>query len=253
MDFNELMQGIYRMGGVSDQQLQNRPPVPPGAPIQQGVAGPPWQSLLNLAALNDRPAAGVTQSMPPFGAPGKIDPKILNDLINRRNLMYHATTPEGLQGIMESGQINPSGIDPNEVVHSGSDAGVSVSRVPKAKTTAYGGAITLALDPTQMPANRSFAEYGYGKTRHYETGGLYKGLETKPNERFEFENRTYNEPISTKAVKEVLIDKSGLPDNMRISTLQDLIKKHLGVPTRVVDSGAQQHMYRALLGKGIIK
>jgi hypothetical protein len=136
------------------------------------------------------------------------------------------------------------------------NGGVSVSRTPRIASKAD-KAITFVIDPEKAPKMRPFVEEGYGKT--WEKVGdnlteveekafnLYeerlatlgpdhpatkaakaeveftKSTLEEPNQHFEFENRTFNEPIGLESVKGVLVDKSALREAGRAPDLKTVL------------------------------
>ena len=171
-------------------------------------------------------------------------------------------------------------------------AGVSVSRVPRLMSK-EDKAITFVIDANKMPRSRPYVEEGFGKTtepagtlgeyahsselpawkkeiadqstgyadyirRLHEEGEL----ENERNPTFEFEQRTYNEPIPLSAVKGVIVDKEALHDpesfdqpeqfrqavNNRIQDIQNLAQQ-AGLKVKVMESGRQVHSYRAGLAR----
>jgi hypothetical protein len=245
------------------------------------------------------PKGGKVLNLPePPAAPVVRTPSRIDQLINARNSVYHATDLEGFKGILEAGEISPNpwlhtglgktkvkelmkggvkqptsealntalanlikvgskygfkeGALPNPdnpfdfvetpyfkkipsdykaafkkwdslavaahevgIIDSTTNpsAGVSVSRVPRIKPKAE-KAISFVIDRSKMPRNRGFAESGYEKTQPIEeldpSSGMVISQTEGPNPRFEFEDRTYNEPIPLSAVKGVMVDESAL-------------------------------------------
>lgn len=184
--------------------------------------------------------------------------------------------------------------------------GVSVSRTPRVSSKAD-KFISFVIDTEKMPRSRPFAEEGYGKLERGteprdldwtiskmtpEEKAEYNQLSAAPNWRdltpqrtalleeirgrapmnkqFEFEQRTFNEPIPLSAVKGVIIDKSAITPmpfkESRYQTYSDfLVKgdegraevveqiqnwaKEFNLPVRVVESGKELHGYRAGLSR----
>lgn len=253
--YGPTLESIASNMGTAAMAMQPELSIPHMLSQAAANAGHPMAAQVMQSLMGALPSAGGAQeALPPWaGQNEKLNADELNSRINDRNLLYHATTSEGLKGILESGSIighsDPEGdarapkLDP-----SGNwiqtPSGVSVSRVPKLKTTSYGAPITIALDPDKMPATRPFAELSYQKTKA-----------SGQNKNFEFENRTYGQPIPTSAIKDVIIDRSGVPDTWTpfkpndVGPLIDLVKKHLGIEPRIVESGSEQHSYRSRFGQ----
>jgi len=214
----------------------------------------------------------------------------LNDTINARRRVYHATDLDGFKGILNSGEIRPSGYLPAQLktfeemgfekVPDNRLAGVSVSRVPRVASKAN-KAVTFVIDPGEAPRLRPFAEPDYGKTRRrWPFGGNGKQPFEERNPHFEFEDRTFNEPVPLSAAKGVIVDREALAQGIqadpskywpsdlslheygRIRTFdgehklnQKILKLQLerireaaaakGLPVRVVENGRELHSYRA--------
>lgn len=77
----------------------------------------------------------------------------IDDVINARNELYHATG--NLRGIQNSGNINPQFY-----------SGVSTARSTLPITAAADKNIRIVLDPNKMPLSTPIAEPNYGKTVH---------------------------------------------------------------------------------------
>lgn len=235
--------------------------------------------------------------------PGEKVKLSLDQVINARNSVYHATDWQGFHGVLTSGEIRPFRFEPipaealddsaesaailafqeNKALaltlnpEVAAEAGVSVSRVPRFASKAD-KPITFVLDPAKMPRSRPYTEVGYAKTttNHPLYEGLdddqiqkiqemafAKGLQKNPssaNEKFEFENRTFNEPVSIDAVKGILIDEEALAMAQKdalyeteeslysVKMIEDWARGR-GIPTKVFKNGAEMHKYRASLAK----
>lgn len=167
----------------------------------------------------------------PEAAP--VEPEVnripLDQIINSRDSMYHATDLDGFHGIMGSGKILPSegGMTVNGEHWATVDSGVSMSRIPRVASKGS-KAISFVLDPKELGASRPYTEPVYEKTTEYPRMG-WAGLgeiaqPSSMNSKFEFENRTYGTPVNlqspqvpgaigagpSKAIKGVLVDKSAL-------------------------------------------
>lgn len=127
-----------------------------------------------------------------------------------------------------------------------SKTGVSVSRTPRLASKAD-KAITFVIDAEKMPKTRPYVEEGFGKTVKPDWENDPEGLlsssplsqdeidfmhhaqvnepelvepylaqlkekysEARRNETFEFEQRTYNEPVPLSAVRGILVDQKAL-------------------------------------------
>lgn len=129
--------------------------------------------------------------------------------------------------------------------------GVSVSRVPRISSKSS-KAITFVIDRKKMPKARPLAELGYGKVPgetnpttwwDYATPeelAIYNGLTTsgaekraivekvkarivpKMNPLFEFENRTFGDPIPLEAVKGILVDEAALAKDLPAPSAESL-------------------------------
>lgn len=193
--------------------------------------------------------------------------------------------------------------------------GVSVSRAPRVASKAD-KAITFVIDADKMPKTRSYVEEGYGKTymapedvhvdpawlenaqeewgwseeaaeEFYVSKVLEHGEPTatggERNPQFEFEQRTYNEPVPLSAVRGVIVDKEALgyahpemtpADQLEYSkllqegktmeasrymsfprSLQERLDEirqlahDNNIPFKTVESGRELHSYRAGLAK----
>lgn len=185
----------------------------------------------------------------------------LQKLISDRDVWYHATSPQNVPNILQSGEIRPMGRAKSAeeaLLTQGLPVGVSVSRVPRVASKAD-KAVTFAIDRSKMPPSRPFAEAGYGKTLQrdlYEPTpeGIYQkmGQDVMPNPHFEFEQRTYNQPIPLSAVREALIDADAFKGGLGGWTPEETIGPELaraGIPMRTVPSGRALHAERAARGK----
>jgi hypothetical protein len=132
----------------------------------------------------------------------------VDELINARNSVYHATDLEGFKGILEAGEISqkPKG----SWALTTPTTGVSASRVPRLKSK-ESRAISFVIDRSKMPKNRPFVEEGYQKTIEQ----YPPNTEPTQNPLFEFEDRTYNSPIPLSTVKGIVVDKSALHGGTR--------------------------------------
>lgn len=224
------------------------------------------------------------------GLPGK--PSV-DELINARNSYYHATDLEGMRGILGRGEINTSSSHPvdeegwMESDHGEGDvtSGVSVSRVPRFLSKAD-KPITFVIDAEKMPSSRPYTELDYRKTNvdPYLAAKMHKEdpeqtveewQKIRPdiaqrNPQFEYEQRTYNEPIPVSAVKGILVDRKALSgvkfadsehqtygswltagDEGKVESVQqimELAQQH-NIPVKVFQSGEELHNYRAGLAK----
>jgi len=164
--------------------------------------------------------------------------------------------------------------------------GVSVSRTPRVASKAD-KAITFVIDQEKMPKSRPFVEEGYGKQQSLFggqgeafTGAAadaelqlkltpeeyieYKKDPSSPasdkllarvkastsgnNPHFEFENRTYNEPVPLSAVRGIVVDRSALDSESALKDIQEAAAK-AGISVKVLNSGRDVHSYRAGLAK----
>jgi hypothetical protein len=295
-----IQDGSQQNGGIGGNPLQQ---ILGGIPTSKGglVAQGAMALAPGLAGVASKYAPELKQS--------------LHEIINSRNSMYHATDVQGFKGILGSGEIIPYGDNFASGVSVG-DPGVSVSRVPRVASKGD-KSISLVLDPDQIPDSRPFTEPDYQKSinrmqRPTDPGSqtltqkawvlsngaqvqnlnkadqfnaymdYLKGLPEAPkvsipNNRFEFENRTYNTPVGLQAVKGVVVDKRALKDAIdrdptkhwppnipqpAISSgvlsdpqLNALTDYHIGqiqqaaqskgIPVRVAENGRDLHSYRA--------
>lgn len=104
------------------------------------------------AGLNSLPLPILNEMMARDSAKALAGPTI-DDVINARNELYHATG--NLQGIQNSGSIKP-----------GYYSGVSTARSTLPITAAADKDIRIVLDPNRMPLSTPIAEASYGKTVH---------------------------------------------------------------------------------------
>lgn len=97
----------------------------------------------------------------------------IHDVINERNVEYHATDLEGFKGILEKGEIGQPLLDenlsPNKqamlkagTLEPGPALQVSTSRIARIASKADKG-ITFVLDSSKMPKGRPTTEHGYKK------------------------------------------------------------------------------------------
>lgn len=201
-------------------------------PVEAGMAQIPknWKEAAMMGAMVAAPvlgqaawrARGVPRATIEALKAGSGDP--LNARIAQRDVVYHATSPGGLDGILKSGEITPGGWGGL----SGQE-GVSVARSFKHKTKGN-QPVVLVIDREKMPPNRPFAEQEYGKMRgsplpegsegiigtkswyQKHAPGSLDSIERerqRSNPDFEFENRTYNQPIPVSAIKEILVNQNG--------------------------------------------
>ena len=209
--------------------------------------------------------------MPPEVIRGLSAPRDpLHQRIGERDVWYHATSPQNVPEILRTGEIRPLGMAEQAketLLKQGSPVGVSVSRTPRIASKAD-KAVTFAIDREKMPPSRPFVEPKYSKTEPNEvyfpdTGKTFAGGPNRPNPRFEFEQRTYNQSIPLSAVREALIDKSALQPQVREALTagpqryiwDDPIAelKAAGIPVRVVPSGRALHSERAARAKPFYK
>lgn len=154
------------------------------------------------------------------------------DPIGRKATVFHATDPLYVENILQSGKIAPGNIS--------DDPGVSVSRVPRVASKGT-RAVSFVIDPEKMPPSRPYAEEGYAKTH---------GDDNVMSPRFEFEDRTYNQPIPTSAVREMWVDRSALPTweltGPREPALQRIraLSEQYGIPLREFKTGREMHRGR---------
>jgi hypothetical protein len=163
----------------------------------------------------------------------RIPIKAVHEAINARNTVFHATNESGVLGILNTGEIQPSTRVPVP--------GVSVSRVPRVSSKESRG-FSIVVDRSKIPGTRPFVEGGYGKTER--TVSLEGEVSDLPNVEFEFEDRTYSEPIKLSAVREILVDESAVKDFSKIQRVR-LAAQAKGIPVRVLPSGKAVHSYRA--------
>jgi hypothetical protein len=129
--------------------------------------------------------------------------------------------------------------------------GVSVSRTPKAVSHPYGYApITFELEPTKLPTNRPIAEAGWRKTT---ASRVNPERESIPNIQFEFENRTYNQPIPTSAISKIMVDRSAYLDRPSVMETAQPLAEKLGVPVELYPTARAMNQYRARLGADTLK
>ena len=188
---------------------------------------------------------------------GTVRPPI-DQTINNRNLVYHATNEPGFRGILESGNITPEG---GMLTGGGSEGppGVSVSRIP-APATMAGRPVSFEIDNTRMPPSQPIAEAQFAKTSE---GGM--------NPENEAEQRTSGQPIPLSAVRSVLVDKGALRNTATLegritganptdAELDSAVENRAnaiaqqaaqqGLPVKMFDSADDISAYRAKLGQG---
>jgi hypothetical protein len=111
----------------------------PAGSLESGMNSLPISTLIKMAQKDtDTALAGPT----------------INDVINARNNVFHATGNTGGQGILNSGQIKPGTGD--------QFTGVATSRVPVIPEKAR--QLRFSIDPDQMGPSSPTADSGYGKT-----------------------------------------------------------------------------------------
>jgi hypothetical protein len=75
----------------------------------RGVALGTWGPALTQAILGPLtpPPQGVLEGILSKDPEQQVPGHLVNELINRRNTVFHATDPRGLEGILETGMIRP--------------------------------------------------------------------------------------------------------------------------------------------------
>jgi hypothetical protein len=99
----------------------------------------------------------------------------------------------------------------------------------------------LGADTSELQAITSakLQEYKKSLVAKYGTGG-----ENPPNKRFEYEDRTFGQPIPLGAVKEVIVDKSALRPGQSLEDIFAKAAQH-NLPVTVYSSGPQMQFRRA--------
>lgn len=190
--------------------------------------------------------------------------KGLRDPMAIKDTVFHSTNLEGLRGILREGVIRPSPDIYMPAGETGASPGVSVSRVPRVASKAE-RPITFVLGGEAMPPARPYTEFGYRKETYQPVGP--GRLEKVPNPHFEFENRTYGEPVPASAIREVWVDKDALGKLARRISYEgqglvspaDVFTQHInaiqteaaaaGLPVRIFESGGEMHSARAAMSK----
>lgn len=195
---------------------------------------------------------------------GRVRPPV-NQTINNRDLLYHATTPAGLDGILQSGEIIPSktsdylgGQEP--LAKAGqpyelAPYGVSMSRAPGVESM-ENRPVVLELDRSKVPNTVPVAEQNY--PRSAAPGEV--GSEAE-------ERTTGGQTVPAAAIRSVLIDRDALeglthaaqPD-LSADALDQLTADRVdqisrqaaanGLPVKVMDDADQLRQYRAKMGEG---
>ena len=184
---------------------------------------------------------------------GTVRPPI-NQTINNRNFVYHATNEPGFRDILSSGNI-----EPGPAGAPGAPQGVSVSRMPGIATM-EGRPVTLEIDSSKMPPSAPVAEPQYQKVQNGEMNPL-----------IEAEQRTSGQPVPISSVRSVLVDKSALRNTATLegritganptdaeldSAVEDRANAiaqqaaQQGLPVKMFDSADDISTYRAKLGQG---
>jgi len=217
-------------------------PLEPGDPRENYTSLPGYKE----SRTPNRPIESYMKTPPTASSklPIKSEDTSLHTIINSRDSLYHATTVEGFNGIMNDGVIRP-----------GYAGGVSTSRVPKIQTK--DSSISFVIDKDLAPSSSPIAEDEYKKVDYY------KG--NKQNPRFEFENRTndYKAKIPLSSVKGIIVDRNQLRNELgvaydsergdfriheKLSELQQKAQER-GLPFKVVNNAGEAARYRATFSK----
>lgn len=169
----------------------------------------------------------------------------VSDPIQARDTVFHATDPQFIEPILKHGAIVPW--------LKSEDMGVSVSRVPRISSKGT-KAVSFVIDPEKMPPSRPFTEPGYKKTFGDQAASwqVDEYGKSRMNPQFEFEDRTFERPIPTSAVREIWLDVPayfqrflpGTDREVKLQTLRELVSQH-GLPLREFSSGREMHSGRA--------
>lgn len=165
--------------------------------------------------------------------------KPVNDRIQARDTVFHATNPQALESILKEGEIVPS-------AYADTDRGVSVSRVPRVMSSvteksgfSAHGPVSLVIDPAKAPPMRPYAEPVYGKT----VPAPLRNERRKMNPYFEFESRTYGQPVPKEAIREIWLDRAdiGEADALVAADLQRYGMERGRTLLDLIRSLAEQH------------
>lgn len=245
--------GVLDVGGLE-----------PSWPIE-ALAGPyPGEQDVRLGVVSPgvKKARAVAQTTAAEVLSGR-KPSLQNAMINSRDNLYHTTSIDNLEKILDQGikpreRLVPNKTDANGKTLSYYPQGVSLSRVPKIPTKS--AQAIIVLDRKKVPPNNPIAEAAWMKTemkqlppeeKRFQKERIYSGADFAklPNPTFEFENRTKNKIVPPDAIKKILLqydprDPSRFKDYYE-STAERLRQK--GVPVSVVPETHNNVLDRLLL------
>lgn len=157
----------------------------------------------------------------------------LDENINRRNRLYHATDANSAVKILDSGEIKPYLGDSSAPSAHDPTLGVSTSRVPRIGTMPD-KAVSFVLDPAATPKTRPYAdiEGGHGKTK-----GDWM------SSKFEHEQRTFDTAVPIDAAKGILIDRSLVNDPKILESIRRKASE-LKIPVYEFPNGKMMNTYR---------
>lgn len=235
------MDALQRKAKSDDPKAQSRAAQDEAqfGPLLESVVSPRVKAQRRAVAPTPAPLKPLEQLQGLVSKAQNFDQRpTLNQRINNRDTLYHATWHDPVKSIVSEGITPKMGPQQKYSSMHGTN-GVSTSRVPVVNY--FRTPLSLELDPKKMPKTRSIAESafrkGYGP------------------EKFEFENRTFGQAISPEAIKQLTVRPSYMRQGqtavdafkeLEYSGLLDKIPTN--IPIRFLNA-KQQYLARLLGGE----